>query len=232
MSSKALSCGAVLFAAAVLLTSPCANAQPPGTAVYEYRPDLGGWLDTERGVIWGYSMSQSGGYAGYTRSAAERDAPAYPDVLFARAEWYVQEAQRRYDLAAFYAETDPALSQRYAELAAQDELDAAAYEDAATAADQFSNWRLPSVAEFQDAYDKGLFSNGEDGFNMDATPAVGYQANYGRNHWTAEPTKNIKGKLNGLCFDITVGTSKWTLADNGKTYGAILPVMVVRTYVP
>lgn len=234
MSSKALSFGlAATFAVAVFLASPqAAVAQPPGTAVYEYRPDLGGWLDTERGVIWGYSLTQSAGWAGATRSAAARDAAAYPDVLFDEADYWHQEALRLQGQADFYAETDPARSQLYAEAAAARELDAQGFDEAAVAADQFSNWRLPSVAEFQRAFDKGLFTTGESGFNMDASPAFGYQENYGREQWTSEPTKKIKGKLSGAAFDITFGTTSWLPADDRGSYGAILRVMVVRTYVP
>jgi hypothetical protein len=224
---------AAVFAAAVLVGGTNrAGAQPAGTAVYEYHPELGGWLDTERGVIWGYSLSQSASWAGGTRSGAERAAAAYPDALFDRSEWLAQEALRLQSLADSYAESDPALSQRYADAAAINEADAAAYVEAATAADQFSNWRLPSLAEFQDAYNKGLFSIGEGGFNMDATPAVGYQENYGRQQWTSEPVKKIKGKLCGAAFDITYGTTSWLQADDGRTNGAILRFMVVRTYVP
>jgi hypothetical protein len=231
MSSKALSINAVAFAAALLVTS-YAGAQLPGTEVYEYRPDLGGWLDTERGVIWGYSVTQSAGWAGGTRSAAERDAAAYPDVLFSEYEWLALESQRLQDVADSYAQTDPARSQVYAEAAARAGADAAAYLDAASAADQFSNWRLPSLAEFQDAYNKGLFSTGEGGFNMDATPAVGYQEIAGDDHWTSEPVKKIKGKLSGAAFDITDGTTSWLPANDGRSYGALLAFMVVRTYVP
>lgn len=224
---------AAVFAAAVLAggTNP-AWAQPAGTAVYEYHPELGGWLDTERGVIWGYSLSQSAGWSGATRSAAERNAAAYADVLFERADYWHQEALRLQGVADSYAETDPVLSQKYADAAAARELDAQGFEEAAIAADQFSNWRLPSVAEFEDAYDKGLFSIGEGGFNMDASPAFGYQENAGGWNWTSEPVKKIKGKLNGVAFDITYGTTSWLPADDGRSYGALLRFMVIRTYVP
>lgn len=227
MSSKALSSGlAIAFAAAVLLASPYANAQPPGTAVYEYRPDLGGWLDTERGVVWGYSLSDSLN-ASITRDAAVNfSAGTYPDLLFAKADFFVQQAEYWWSLSAFYAESDPARSQRDAEIAAQCEGDAAAFEEAATVADQFTNWRAPSLAEFQDAYNKGLFSRGEDGFNMDMSPAVGYQEGYGGNNWTSEPTKKIKGKENGLQFNIDDGTTRW-MSPNGANRA-----IVTRTYMP
>jgi hypothetical protein len=227
MFSKTLSFVVAAIVAAVVLVGSAnpVQAQPPGTAVYEYRPDLGGWLDTARGVVWGYSMSDSTGYS-FTRNGAISSAAAYPDLLFSQADLLLSEAQHAQQQADFYAVTDPPRSQAYADLAAQYEADAAAFEDAATAADQFSNWRLPTLAEFQAASQAGLFTRGANGFNLDMSPAVGYQAGYGGDNWTSQPTKKVKGKDTGLLFDIDDGGSTW------MTTGTPARALIIRTYLP
>jgi hypothetical protein len=102
--------------------------------------------------------------------------------------------------------------------------DADGFADAALDAAPYSNWRAPKLAEFQDAYAKGLFSQGEFGFNLDASPAAGYQRHNFVHHWTSDPVS--KNKKNATVFN--PGDGGWGQVGVNSAIHA----MVVRTHTP
>lgn len=200
---------------------PLLPAGSNGNANYEWRTDLGGWRDLQTNLVWGYSMSESIG-GNFSYQGANSNAPSYPQKLAdmvsqhnARADYYEAQAAQ---------ETDPARVEAYQNLAAASRENATAYALAAQDASAYSNWRLPTLREFQAAWKKGLFSRGEGAFNMDKTPATGYDEGYLGLNWTSDPLS--KNKKNATVFNLTDGTS--------GTVGATssLNAMVVRSHTP
>lgn len=207
-----------------MLTGSAGNvfAQPAGTAVYVWRADLGGWLDTSRNLVWGYSLTDSINST-YQYSSAQSAAAQYPVLLAGQADYLLGRAEYCEMRAAELAETDPARSQAYAALAVTYGQDADAFFNAALNAGQFSNWRTPTLSEFQNAWSKGLFSRGANGFNLDMSPAVGYQAGYGGPHWTSDPANK---KKQAPSFSISDGRSSLV------SVTSVLRALVVRTHTP
>jgi hypothetical protein len=172
-----------------------------GNAKYEWKPQLGGYRDVSTKLVWGYSPTGTLNWSfshtfaktyGATRYAS--DFAGHADGLIAQAESYEEAAE---------SETDPDRAQAYLELAQRYRDDAACTEAAAAVIDLYDNWRLPTPAEFQDAYSKGLFSRGTDKFNMDQNSATGLQLGYQGLYWTSEVSKN---KKQATSFDIGGGT--------------------------
>jgi hypothetical protein len=75
---------------------------PLGPEVYEWREDLGGWLDTSRNLVWGYDQLGIGGY-GITYAQAQQRAQNYAAYLqeLADASQSVH-LQAAADVAALY----------------------------------------------------------------------------------------------------------------------------------
>jgi hypothetical protein len=181
--SKLVIC--VFSVCVLLLAGHATEAAPPASAaVFEWRPDLGGWHDTSNNLVWGYaSMGISN--SPYTQSNAE----IYASSLYAS------------DLLNW------------------------GYEDEAIVAAQYS-WRLPSLAEYQDAYNKGLFWEDEESHIYDASPADGFQStSYGFTKWTS--TLGVtKDKKKAYYFDTTWGSSGLATKTSGKN------VIPVRKHIP
>jgi hypothetical protein len=227
---QTLSAFRTLFAMIVIATTSIscpadAGAQPPGTDVYEWRPDLGGWLDTSRKLVWGYSMSDSTN-SGFSFEGAKYWAARYPELLANQVEPALDRAEYCQQQANSLWETDPVRAQAYADLAAMYSQNAELFMEASLDAAQYSNWRLPTLTEFQDAFAKGLFSRGENGFNMDMSPGVGYQEGYGGTNWTSTTPKRIKGSMSALLFSITDGGTMWTGINSSSR------ALVVRSHTP
>lgn len=186
-------CAALLYGAAygpiVEAGKPAPPPPPPpplGTEVYEWHPELGGWLDTSRDLIWGYSPS------------AVDNGYAWPYSFAA-------------NIAANYATF----------------LTNQGYPTEGAIAAQYTNWRLPTLAECQDAYAKGFFAYGPDKFNWDTSPAAGAQglAYGGWNSWTSTPgTKKDNQKI--WVFNPVDGTS-----GPSPTGYSWYSLATVRTYV-
>ncbi len=187
-------CAALLYGAAygpiVEAGKPAPPPPPPpplGTEVYEWRPELGGWLDTSRNLIWGYSPIAmiNGGWCGFDGTVAW--TTTYPTVL---------------TNLGFAAE--------------------------GAVAAQYTNWRLPTLAECQDAYAKGFFAYGPGEFNWDTSPAEGAQGlGYdGRISWTSTLGTKKDSKLVWV-FDPSNGSAG--LVGKGS---CIDHLAVVRTHVP
>jgi hypothetical protein len=93
---------------------------------------------------------------------------------------------------------------------------------------QYTNWRLPTLAECQDAYAKGFFAYGPGEFNWDTSPAEGAQGlGYdGRISWTSTLGTKKDSKLVWV-FDPSNGSAG--LVGKGS---CIDHLAVVRTHVP
>jgi hypothetical protein len=212
--------------------------------IYQWRPDLGGWLDTQTNLVWGYSFqtmlgtSTHSGY-GINQSMAVAAAGDYADILYevadvdlpnaaaettAHADWQVEQG----DIAL--ANGDPELAAEWYEAAdanyalAQDDLDSIPlYEAAADVADQF-NWRLPTKVESQRAQTNGLFTYGPTGFDSyDGSPRIDFQMPWNTLCWTSTKTSN--------------GRNAWAYRPLDGTGGNIgvnsqVNAIFVRTHVP
>jgi hypothetical protein len=102
-------------------------------------------------------------------------------------------------------EADPVQRQAILDFAARYRADAASTTLAADDASRYTNWRIPTLAEFQSAWSKGLFSRGPGFFNMDMAPFNSYQSGYGGPNWTSNPPSRNKKLAN--YFDISSGQS-------------------------
>jgi hypothetical protein len=163
---------------------------------------------------------------GFTFEGAKYWAPRYPEVLAKQVELYIERAEYCQQQADSLWETDPVRAQGYQDLADMYSANAAAYTAATLDAAQFTNWRLPTLTEFQNAFGKGLFTRGENGFNLDMTPRVGYQEGYGGGNWTSTAPKRIKGSMSALLFSVTDGGTMWTGVNSSAR------ALVVRTHLP
>jgi hypothetical protein len=156
----------------------------------------------------------------YNHSGAQVAAGQYPVLLADQANYLLGRAEYCEMRAAELAATDPARSQAYAALAVVYHQDSEAFLAAALSAGQYSNWRTPALSEFQNAWSNGLFSRGASGFNLDMSPAVGYQAGYGGANWTSNP---VNKKKQGTSFSISDGRSALVGVNSA------LRVLVVRS---
>lgn len=200
---------------AALISSGPATAKPPRnppppppppdpTVIYQWRPDLGGILDTQTNLVWGYSFYDLKGY-GITQAMATSAAADYADILYDIAEFDIPAFAAQNEAAAEerQAQGDAALAAGDVELAnryyarAQEYRDKAdadldsipLYMDAADVADQFT-WRLPTQQEAQRAIGNGLFTYGDGGFNgYDATPRIGFSPVIELFTWTTTKVK-------------------------------------------
>jgi len=198
-----------------------AHAQPASTVVYQWRPELGGWHDTSNNLVWGYQCYFTPG--NYTYSLAPIFAANYASSLATAATEKINSAVRCEERVILYAISDPPRSQRNADLALIYRADAPALQTASAQAAQYSNWRVPSLVEFQQAWNKGFFTKGTGGFNWDAGPEVGLQPSTDVSHWTSTLSKR-RGQA--MLFNFRDGGS----GSFGMTSTAA--VIVVRTHVP
>jgi hypothetical protein len=157
-----------------------------GNANFEWRSDLGGWRQKSTNLIWAYNITFVGGFTS-TYAGAPNTAQGYVQTLQNVAQDRLVRAQFQEDRAAL--ETDLARRQARLDLAATFRSDAAACISAAAHASAFSNWRVPTLAEFRSAYEKGLFSQGTNSFNYDAAPFTGYQRLNYVSYWTSNPAE-------------------------------------------
>jgi hypothetical protein len=204
VSKLASQCFLILLAlapAAAHAQFPYLPAETIGNLKYEWKPDLGGYRDVSTKLVWGYSptgtLNSSFSYSGAQTWATSKYASSFvshADSLLAQAAQYEATAAMQ---------TDPALAFAYMQLAQRYRDDAACTYLAASTIGSYSNWRLPTPAEFQDAYSKGLFSRGTGKFNMDQNPATGLQLGYLNLYWTSELAKS---KKQATVFDIGNGT--------------------------
>jgi hypothetical protein len=221
---------------------PTPPPPPPPPAnpfeIYEdRRADLGGWLDTERNLIWGYSLVQTRNN-NCSYSGAQWFAQNYADQLAAEVDVRLERAAYNQDQGDVnqalgdqaLADGDLALADyyygradlRYA-LAEQYAADAVAFDDAAVVADQFTNWRVPTKVEAVDASAKGLFTYGEGGFNSwDPSPATGMQS-LPVMVFTNDLSKN---RQNAWAFFPADGGTMLTSVNSS------IDCIVVRTHVP
>ena len=157
-----------------------------GNANYEWRPDLGGWRDRQTNLIWGYQIGLIGGFTNtYAGAATIGPRSLYPQTILNAVPDRLARAQLQEERALL--ETDPVRKQARLDLAATFRADAAACSVAGAHAAAFSNWRVPTLAEFRSAYIKGMFSQGTAAFNFDAAPFTGYQRVNFVSFWTSDP---------------------------------------------
>lgn len=133
--------------------------------VFEYRPELGGVLDTSTNVVWGYShigvANRWATYAG-AMNANEWYAPTFFEIADDNEEW----AAYHYAKAQTLWDTDPVLAQRNFDYAERLSGTLVPLREAGTVANGYNNWRPPTLAESRDAVAKGLFTQGEGGLNL------------------------------------------------------------------
>lgn len=240
-------CCFTIVAAGALSSAFAGKPQPPPPnpfLIYEWRPDLGGWLDTQTNLVWGYSFwdlqgtSTGSGYAIPQWLAADAAAnyadmlyqrayeglPASADQTEAHADWQVEQG----DIAL--ANGDPELAAdwyaaaeaNYARAQYEREVDIPNFEAAADVASQFT-WRLPTQQEGQRALDNGLFTYGPNGFDSyDASPHGGFQLLFWSGAWSSTTRRN--------------GREAWTYRQDGSTSWATVNstynAIFVRTHVP
>ena len=199
------------FVAEAAKPPPPPPPPPPNPAdIYEWRPDLGGWLDTDRNLVWGYDIislrgtSTHSGY-GISHSLATAMAANYASALFEMAESTLEAAATQTEDHADWqtqqgdialANGDPELAADWYAAAAANYAKAQAdrdsiepFLDAAAVTGQFT-WRLPTQAEAQSALTNGLFTYGPTGFNgYDGSPYVGAQVPWNTLTWSSTTRK-------------------------------------------
>jgi hypothetical protein len=178
---------------------------PPNPfVIYQWRPDLGGWLDTQTNLVWGYSFNDLQGH-GITQSMAVDAAADYANVLYDMALALSAQADQEEDHADWQMEQgdialangDPELAADWYAAAEANYAEAQALRDsipfveaAGDVADQFT-WRLPTKAESQTALTNGLFTYGPNGFDSyDSSPLIGFQIPWNVLTWTSTKTSN------------------------------------------
>ena len=201
-----------------------AKALPPAsTAVYEWRPELGGVLDTSTNLVWGYSlrnsMNQNAGFTG-----ANTYVPANYAVMLAGESVNLEDrAVYNQSQADALRATDPVRAQLYADLAETQRQNATLFLEASVNAGQYSNWRMPTRKECTAAWNKGFFTYGVNGFNWDTSPAGGLQDSaYVLNTWTSEK----KGTKLAYRFSPIDGSVSLIGVDSS------IDAILVRTHVP
>jgi hypothetical protein len=217
-------------------TSP--QPTPPDPfEIYEWREDLGGWLDTTRNLVWGYD---SGGILGYglTYSLAQNFVQNYAATMASTAIQRQSQADESYARAAYLysiGELEGALwHEQQGDLYASIAAGLAA---AAPIASQYTNWRIPSLEEALDAVNKGLFtySNDQyddadfDGYNsVPQVPPSGLS--YGNIPAWSNDVGGNKNKIKGR-------DTAWVYLPITGEPGVItqtsqIPAIVVRTHLP
>jgi hypothetical protein len=211
--ASALGICAIFVGSLVEAAKPPPPPPPPsaGPEVYEWRPDLGGMLDTSTNLVWGCEFyALSGGTAPFNHL----QSVDYPGAMLSTADTYYDAADYYYGIG------DVATGDLYTSAAE-------ACEDAAT----FTNWRFPTLAEAQDAMAKSLFKYDIEGFSgywaTPLGPGIAYDGF--TPCWTSTLGKNNQ-KINGFptTWTYTPATGATGLASRGWSADAIW----VRTHVP
>ncbi|MGD9858263.1 MAG: hypothetical protein AB7U20_25255 [Planctomycetaceae bacterium] len=203
---------AALFASTVWAAKPAPPPPPPPTSgpeVYEWRPDLGGWLDTSRNLVWGYEFRQLTGGTGPYDFLQSRN---YPALMLGTADYYYDEA------AYYYGIGDLELGDLF--------FDAAiACEDAAS----FTNWRFPTKDEASDAIAKKLFKYDIAGWSGYWSTPLGPGLAYDgwALCWTSTAGKKARGgfSTHWVYTPATGDLGEWPNGGDGD-------VIWVRTHVP
>lgn len=231
---------AVLCCSILEAGKPKPPPPPPDPAtIYQWRPELGGWLDTTRNLVWGYNTFPDVLGYGITLNMAIQRAATYPGMLYdmgLRLEGdadYYDDLGDRYTVRAneYLAAGDLVNAQKYFDqangaYAQADEKRASipACVAAGDAASQFNNWRVPTEAEALDAIAKRLFTYGAGGFNgYDHSPYLGLQPDTNNANWTTTLSKN---KQQAVVYRPSSGESGY--------YGvnSQISCIYVRTHVP
>jgi hypothetical protein len=186
----------ILFVLIAIGGKPAVQAQYPllppetnGNANFDWRPDLGGWLDKSANLVWGYQPTTFT-TAVYNWDFARNVARNYPQVLADTSAERFNESQYYASLAE--AEPDPLWKAAFASWSDEAYRDFVALAAAAADASKYTNWRMPSLAEYRNAYSRGLFTQGPTGFNMDFGPQDGYQPGLRAMQWTTDLLKSKK----------------------------------------
>jgi hypothetical protein len=143
-------------------------------AAFESRPELGGVLDTETNIVWGYSMGAIEDIWSYSYTASLNVPGRYPSCFDAKAD--DAQAYGEYCLQQAAIEPDPTRVPLWEAEAAKSFAIVQPLRDAGEIAQQYDNWRLPTVEEAREAIAKGIFTAGSGGLNLwtqhpaDATP--------------------------------------------------------------
>lgn len=209
---------------------------PPDPAtIYEYRADLGGWLDTTRNLVWGYNCQPIEGpktlnqaktfaanYATALANYAINYLPGQADLYEMQADWQTEQGN------AALAAGNVALAEDWFAAAEVNYARAQLHRDSIAptlaAAEVASNytWRVPTQAEATDAMWKGLFTYGEGGLNgYDQDPLLGLQQVYQHFHWTTTLKKQT-----AFVYNPTNGDTGFIGVNSG------IYCIVVRTHVP
>lgn len=130
-------------------------------AAFQDQPSLGGVLDTETNIVWGYSMAAVEDIWNYSYASNANTPGRYPATFEAAATYHEDYAQYCLDQAA----TDPDRAHLWEELAAEHAAKVGPLRLAGSYAVQFDDWRLPTVEEARAAIAKGIFT-GPDGLNL------------------------------------------------------------------
>lgn len=194
-------------------TPPPPPPPPPADPflIYELRPDLGGVLDKNTNLVWGYNFydivatSAHSGY-GINQQFATGYAANYAALLYdqavgdlpdaaaeteAFADWQTEQG----DIALASGDVDLAnrwyaAANTHYENAQADRDSIPLYLDAAATASQFE-WRLPTQQEATTAINNGLFTYGQGGFNgYDGSPYVGGQVPWNSFCWSSTFSKS------------------------------------------
>lgn len=238
LSCLAALCGLLLMAS-VEAAKPAPPPPPPPpnpAAIYQWRPELGGWLDTQRNLVWGYQLTAVVN-GGFSYDGAIATAPNYAIRLATAADDYdvrgtnmLAQADNYQALGdAAYAAGDYELADEYYFQADRRYVRAQEYFDsadialaAAVNAAQFNNWRIPMKDEAVDASWKGLFSRGATGFNsFDSSPYVGFQQENNVPNWTS----TLSGKNVWAYYPVSGSTA-------AISKSSLIGAIVVRTHVP
>ena len=203
---------------ALLAQFPYLPPETIGNPKYEWRPELGGYRDLSTKLVWGYSLTTTvnSSYS-YTYASTTAVANYGPQFALTADSWLAQAD--RYEATAA-TQTDPARALLYLQKAQEYRNSAACAYLSASTISSYGNWRLPTLAEYQSAYSKGLFSQGAGKFNMDQSPAVGLQLGYGGLHWTSNLSAD---KKKATAFNITDGKNMQA------TVGSSIRLILVRS---
>jgi len=219
-------------------TPPPPPPPPDPATIYEWKPELGGWLDKSRNLIWGYTPTSFEGTNASYQWAVDTVKTNYATMLLntavnmqAHAQYCLDRSEIEFDLAEEAAAIEDwegeayHLNRAYGYLALRDRdlANIPEFQYAGAVASQYTNWRLPTKDEASDALNKGLFRYGPGGLNgYDCSPAVGNQETY-RNWFTL--TSTLKG------------TSVWVFLPDEETMTTVSKTqwcdfIPVRTYTP
>jgi hypothetical protein len=217
-------------------TSP--QPTPPDPfEIYEWREDLGGWLDTTRNLVWGYD---SGGILGYgiTYNNAQNFVQNYAATMASTAIQRQNQADESYAQAAYLYSIGHLEGAQFHEQ--QGDLyasQAAGLTAAATIASQYTNWRLPSLQEALDAVNKGLFTYSNDQYvdaDFDGYNSVPQVPPSGLSYGNIPVWSNdVGGNKNKIKGRDTAWVYLPITGDPGVvTQTSQIPAIVVRTYIP